>query len=74
MQRRQILARSAALASLLTPLAPAALAQATAARAAAPAAKAAKVAGTLRIVIPANPGGGWDQTGRALGAINTSHG
>ena len=68
MQRRQILARSAALASLLTPLAPAALAQATAARAAAPAAKAAKVAGTLRIVIPANPGGGWDQTGRALGA------
>ncbi len=68
MQRREILARSAALASLLTPLAPAALAQATAARAAAPAAKAAKVAGTLRIVIPANPGGGWDQTGRALGA------
>ena len=68
MQRRQILARRAALASLLTPLAPAALAQATAARAAAPAAKAAKVAGTLRIVIPAYPGGGWDQTGRALGA------
>ncbi|RYF64701.1 MAG: tripartite tricarboxylate transporter substrate binding protein, partial [Comamonadaceae bacterium] len=27
-----------------------------------------KLAGTLRIVIPANPGGGWDQTGRALGA------
>ena len=68
MQRRQILARTAALASMLTSLAPAALAQATAARAAAPAAKAAKVAGTLRIVIPANPGGGWDQTGRALGA------
>ena len=68
MQRRQILARSAALASMLTSLAPAALAQATAARAAAPAAKAAKVAGTLRIGIAANPGGGWDQTGRALGA------
>ncbi len=68
MQRRQILARSAAMAALLTPLAPAALAQATAPRPSAPAAKAAKVAGTLRIVIPANPGGGWDQTGRALGA------
>ena len=27
----------------------------------------------LRIVIPANPGGGWDQTGRALGtAMQTS--
>ncbi|MFN4121569.1 Bug family tripartite tricarboxylate transporter substrate binding protein [Acidovorax sp.] len=31
------------------------------------AAKVPKLAGTLRIVIPANPGGGWDQTGRALG-------
>lgn len=30
--------------------------------------KAAKLASRLRIVIPANPGGGWDQTGRALGA------
>lgn len=29
---------------------------------------AAKVAGRLRVVIPANAGGGWDQTGRALGA------
>lgn len=28
----------------------------------------AKLASRLRIVIPANPGGGWDQTGRALGA------
>ena len=27
-----------------------------------------------RIVIPANPGGGWDQTGRALGAALTSSG
>lgn len=31
-------------------------------------AKAAKLAPKLRIVIPANAGGGWDQTGRALGA------
>jgi putative tricarboxylic transport membrane protein len=30
--------------------------------------KAAKLAPRLRIVIPANAGGGWDQTGRALGA------
>ncbi len=29
---------------------------------------AVKLAGKLRIVIPANAGGGWDQTGRALGA------
>ncbi|MES2942091.1 MAG: tripartite tricarboxylate transporter substrate-binding protein [Pseudomonadota bacterium] len=29
---------------------------------------AAKLAPRLRIVIPANAGGGWDQTGRALGA------
>lgn len=29
---------------------------------------AVKLAPRLRIVIPANPGGGWDQTGRALGA------
>ena len=28
----------------------------------------AKLAPSLRIVIPANAGGGWDQTGRALGA------
>jgi putative tricarboxylic transport membrane protein len=31
-------------------------------------AKSPRLATTLRIVIPANPGGGWDQTGRALGA------
>lgn len=30
-------------------------------------AKTAKLASKLRIVIPANAGGGWDQTGRALG-------
>ena len=68
MQRRQLLARSAALTALLTPLAPMALAQTPPAVRPGTPAKAAKVAGTLRIVIPANPGGGWDQTGRALGA------
>jgi putative tricarboxylic transport membrane protein len=45
-------------------------AQTAKAPAAAPQAKgkAAKLAPKLRIVIPANAGGGWDQTGRALGA------
>ena len=38
------------------------------------AAKAPKLAPTLRIVIPAIPGGGWDQTGRALGAALTAVG
>lgn len=33
-----------------------------------------KLAGKLRIVIPANPGGGWDQTGRALGTAMISAG
>ncbi len=28
----------------------------------------AQLIGTLKMMIPANPGGGWDQTGRALGA------
>jgi putative tricarboxylic transport membrane protein len=28
----------------------------------------AQAAGTLKMLIPANPGGGWDQTGRALAA------
>lgn len=32
------------------------------------ASQATKLAQSLRIVIPANAGGGWDQTGRALGA------
>jgi putative tricarboxylic transport membrane protein len=32
-----------------------------------PKARAARLAPKLRIVIPANAGGGWDQTGRALG-------
>ncbi|EJL82461.1 hypothetical protein PMI15_03064 [Polaromonas sp. CF318] len=35
--------------------------------AAQPKAKVVKLAPKLRIVIPANAGGGWDQTGRALG-------
>jgi putative tricarboxylic transport membrane protein len=49
-------------------LAPSAWAQnATSAARNAPA-KSPRLASTLRIVIPANPGGGWDQTGRALGA------
>jgi putative tricarboxylic transport membrane protein len=44
-------------------------AQTAKAPAAAPArGKAARLAPKLRIVIPANAGGGWDQTGRALGA------
>lgn len=70
--RREILARAAAvsaISALGATVAPSAWAQAvgTAAARSAPA-KATKLAGTLRIVIPANPGGGWDQTGRALGA------
>jgi len=35
---------------------------------------ATKLAQKLRIVIPANPGGGWDQTGRALGSAMVSSG
>lgn len=35
---------------------------------------AAKIASKLRIVIPANAGGGWDQTGRALGTAMVSSG
>ncbi len=60
LSRRHLLA----LAALCAPLAHAAP-PAAPARSAAP---VQRVAGTLRIVIPANPGGGWDQTGRALGA------
>ncbi len=29
---------------------------------------AAQAVANLKMMIPANPGGGWDQTGRALGA------
>ena len=32
----------------------------------------AQVIGTLKMMIPANPGGGWDQTGRALAAAMQS--
>jgi len=32
----------------------------------------AQPTGTLKMMIPANPGGGWDQTGRALGAAMQS--
>jgi len=70
--RRDLLARAAAasaVGALGATLSPAAWAQAAGAAAARSAhAKATKLAPTLRIVIPANPGGGWDQTGRALGA------
>lgn len=62
--RRQMLVRGSALAMLCTPLAHAA---APAASARPVAAAAQHVARRLRIIIPANPGGGWDQTGRALG-------
>ncbi|WP_296509678.1 tripartite tricarboxylate transporter substrate-binding protein [Rhodoferax sp.] len=48
-------------------------AQATKAAGAKPKAPA-KLAAKLRIVIPANAGGGWDQTGRALGASLMSAG
>ena len=72
--RRQILTQAAAAsavgalgASLAAP-AWAQAAGATAAGARGAPAKASRLAPTLRIVIPANPGGGWDQTGRALGA------
>lgn len=69
--RRQILNRLAiaGTASAMGPwMATSAWAQAAATAARSAQAKAPKLASTLRIVIPANPGGGWDQTGRALGA------
>lgn len=74
--RRDILARAAAasaVSALGATLAPAAWAQAAGAAARSSAhAKATKLAPTLRIVIPANPGGGWDQTGRNLAAAMQS--
>ncbi|RZJ11647.1 MAG: tripartite tricarboxylate transporter substrate binding protein [Acidovorax sp.] len=68
--RRKAIAQTALAATAWTAFNPAAWAQAgnNAAAPRATVAKASKLAGTLRIVIPANPGGGWDQTGRALGA------
>lgn len=67
-QRRRAIVRSAALASLLTPWGTSVLAQAAAANARLAVPKTVRLGNALRIVIPANPGGGWDQTGRALGA------
>ena len=74
--RRRALAQSVATALAWTALGPSAWAQsaAPAARPAPAAAKPAKLAGTVRIVIPANAGGGWDQTGRALGAAMVAAG
>ena len=66
LSRRTTLLQAAAAAAALTPLGCTALAQQAAP--AARASRAPKLAATLRIVVPANPGGGWDQTGRALGA------
>ncbi|WP_306555727.1 tripartite tricarboxylate transporter substrate binding protein [Acidovorax sp.] len=68
LSRRKALAHAALAATAWTALTPAAWAQASATAARPTVPKAPKLAGTLRIVIPANPGGGWDQTGRALGA------
>lgn len=62
--RRSLLACAAALAALGSPLAQAA----PPAAARAGAGTAQRVASSLRIVVPAPRGGGWDQTGRALGA------
>ena len=65
--RRTALVQTAlAAAAVLTPLGRTAMAQSG--PAGARAVRAPKLAPALRIVIPANPGGGWDQTGRALGA------
>lgn len=74
--RRRAIAQSVATALAWSTLGPSAWAQsaAGAARPAPTAAKAAKLAGTVRIVIPANAGGGWDQTGRALGAAMVAAG
>lgn len=61
----------AALAGTAAPLWAQTAKSAAAAAAAAAAVKGkavARLAPKLRIVIPANAGGGWDQTGRALGA------
>ena len=66
--RRKALARAAITAAAWSGLGAAAWAQGAATPTRPPPTKAPKLAGTLRIIIPANPGGGWDQTGRALGA------
>ena len=68
LSRRKALAQAAITAAAWSGLGTAAWAQGTATPTRLPPAKAPRLAATLRIVIPANPGGGWDQTGRALGA------
>ncbi len=50
----------------------AALATVVAAQLPAMTAVQAQAIGTLKMMIPANPGGGWDQTGRALAAAMQS--
>lgn len=71
LDRRQLLTGLAA--TTLVGASPLAWSQSN--KAAAPKAKAAaKLSSKLRIVIPANPGGGWDQTGRALGTAMISAG
>lgn len=71
LDRRQLLTGLAA--TTLVGASPVAWSQSN--KAAAPKAKAAaKLSAKLRIVIPANPGGGWDQTGRALGTAMISAG
>ncbi|UCV01382.1 Bug family tripartite tricarboxylate transporter substrate binding protein [Acidovorax radicis] len=70
--RRKALAQAAISATAMMVMGPSAWAQANSAAARPAAPKAPKLAATLRIVIPANPGGGWDQTGRALGAALTA--
>ena len=72
--RRKAVAQSVLAATAWTTLGTSAWGQTSAAATRPALPKAPKLAGTLRIVIPANPGGGWDQTGRALGAALTAAG
>lgn len=72
--RRKALAQAALSATAMMGWGTSAWAQSNAAVPRSVPAKAPKLASTLRIVIPANPGGGWDQTGRALGAALTAVG
>ncbi|WP_332778137.1 Bug family tripartite tricarboxylate transporter substrate binding protein [Polaromonas sp.] len=66
LKRREMLGGLGAVA--LSSLAAPSWAQASKAAPAAKGKPVARLAQKLRLVIPANPGGGWDQTGRALGA------
>ncbi|MES2183430.1 MAG: tripartite tricarboxylate transporter substrate-binding protein [Pseudomonadota bacterium] len=69
-----LLNRRCALATAATGLAWTAAASAAAARTPAVPDAPGRVAGTLNMVIPANEGGGWDQTGRTLGAALVASG